>query len=481
MESTRPMTPFPRRAATPAWFLLLPLLFALGLAGCENTDARAVKAFAADTEAVDSAEVARRAAEQAREDSIAAWKARFGNRVARPDSVRALYVNAWAAGSRSRIGELIRVARETEINAFVIDIKESDTYLAYDSTGIALAREIGAHERPASKWLPQLVQQLQEEGIYPIARIVVFKDRMLAEKRPDLAIRHVNGGIWKDQKGKPWVNPYNRTVWDYNIDIAREALDMGFSEVQWDYVRFPDVVASLRQAMVFPGAEGKSMEDNIRDFIVYSKEQLRDYQVPVTADIFGQVTHMDGDSGIGQQWEKLIDVADVVLPMVYPSHYYTGFYGFSHPNTNPYEIVRVSMQEAAERTEYVRQEGKPVGEVMPWLQAFSATWMDNITYGAPHVRQQIQATYDSGLKSWVLWNPGSKYEIYYPALRGADGSLSPLERGGWKPLAWQPPRSRLSPVVRRRDAAERALLAADTLAPPAPSVVTPTPAMRTGG
>ncbi len=457
----RPHFPGPgSRASIP---LLATLLLGLALGACENTDAQASRAYALEggEERMDSAEVARLAAEQARADSIAQWKARFGNRVPRPDSMRALYVNGWAAGSRSRMAELIRVARETEINAFVIDIKESDTYLVYDSTAIPLALEIGAHERPASKWLPRLVKELQEEGIYPIARIVVFKDRMLAEKRPDLAIRHTNGGVWKDNRGKPWVNPYNRTVWDYNVAIAREALDMGFSELQWDYVRFPDVTGTVRQSMVFPGSGGKSMEDNIRDFIVYSKEQLRDYQVPVTADVFGQVTHMDGDSGIGQQWEKLIEVADALLPMVYASHYYTGFYGFRHPNAHPYEILRISMQEAVERTELVRQEGKPVGEIVPWLQAFSAPWVDQIQYGPAHVRNQIQATYDAGLTSWVLWNPGSRYQVYYPAFRGADGSLSPLEQGGWKATRWEVPRTRLSRVILRREAAERAARVAE--------------------
>jgi hypothetical protein len=446
------------RSLVPLGWLMFA--WAVMLGGCEDPGGQARAAYAEEGAQVDSAEVARLAAEQARQDSIAAWQERFGNRVPRPDSIRALYVNGWAAGSRSRMAELIRVARETEINAFVIDIKESDTYLVYDSTGIALAKEIGADERPASRWLPRLVTQLQEEGIYPIARIVVFKDRMLAEKRPDLAIRHVNGGVWKDQRGKPWVDPYNRTVWDYNLDIAREALDMGFSEVQWDYVRFPDVVAALQRAMSFPGSGGVSREDNIRAFIEYSREQLAEYQVPITADVFGLATHVEGDVGIGQQWEKLIEVSDALLPMVYPSHYYTGMYGFRHPNAHPYEIVRVSMQEAVERTEHLRSQGKQVGEVIPWLQAFSATWLDNIQYGPSHLRNQIQATYDAGLASWVLWNPGSRYQIYYPALRGADGSPSEIERGGWQATRWEVPRSRLSVAIRKREAAERAARAA---------------------
>ncbi len=395
-------------------------------------------------------------AAKAREDSAARFRARFGDRVAKPDSVRALYVNAWAAGSRSRMRELIRVADETEINAFVVDIKESDTYLTHDSTGIALAKEIGADQRPGSKWLPQLVDTLKAHGIYPIARIVVFKDRMLAEKKPELAIRHTNGSVWLDQKGKPWVNPYDRRVWDYNVAIAREALEMGFSEIQWDYVRFPDVTDARRATMAFPGSNGKSRADNIHDFIVYSKEQLAEFQVPVTADVFGLVTHLPGDVGIGQNWEKVITASDAVLPMVYPSHYFGGVYGFRAPNAHPYEMVRISMEDAVERTKYVQAEGKKTGEIIPWLQAFSADYLrDGITYGASHVRQQIQATYDSGLKSWVLWNPGSNYQVYYAALRPKDGSPSALERGGWRATRWEVPRGRLSSVVRQREAAQR--------------------------
>ncbi|HEX6069677.1 MAG TPA: putative glycoside hydrolase [Longimicrobiaceae bacterium] len=421
----------------------------LALGGCMQGDGRATRA-AAEQLAADSL------AARLRADSVAEWNARFGNRVPRPDSVRALYVNGWAAGSRSRMRDLIRIADETEINAFVIDIKESDTYLVHDSTGIPLAKEIGADQRPASRWLPALVDTLEAHGIYPIARIVVFKDRMLAETKPELSIRNLAGEVWLDRDGKPWVNPYDRRVWDYNIAIAREALDMGFAEVQWDYVRFPDVTESQRRAMVYPGAGDTPREDNIRDFITYSREQLRDYQVPITADVFGLVTYMDGDVGIGQNWEKLIEVADALLPMVYPSHYYAGMYGFQAPNAHPYEIVRVSTQDAVERTEYLRKEGKKVGEVMPWLQAMSAEWIDDIQYGPTHLREQIQAVHDSGLRSWTLWNPSSRYDLFLPALRPEDGSPSKVELSGWQPPRWELPRSKMSIVIRRREAAERA-------------------------
>ncbi|MGQ0766026.1 MAG: putative glycoside hydrolase [Gemmatimonadota bacterium] len=372
----------------------------------------------------------------------------------RPDSVRALYVNAWAAGSRSRMSQLIRIADSTEINAFIIDIKESDTYLTYAPTAIALAREIGADRRPASTWLPELVDTLASHGIHAIARIVVFKDRQLAERRPDLAIRHTSGGVWRDNKGIAWVNPYDERVWEYNVAIAAEALEMGFAEVQWDYVRFPDVTERARSTMTFPGHSGKSRADNIRDFILYSKSKLQKYSVPVTADVFGLVTHLEDDVGIGQQWEKVIAAADVVLPMVYPSHYYRGQYGFERPLANPYEIVRMAVTDAVERTNWLRDSaGVEVGEVMPWLEAMS---IRGASYGPAELREQIAAVHDAGAASWALWNPGSRFEAFVPALRRADGSPSPLERSGWRSPVWSVPRQRLSRLVTRRDRARAA-------------------------
>ncbi|MFN8574785.1 MAG: putative glycoside hydrolase [Gemmatimonadaceae bacterium] len=396
-------------------------------------------------------------------DTVTGWRAR---RIPRPDSVRALYVNAWAAGSRARVRDLIRIADATEINAFVIDVKESDTFLAYTGTSIPLAREIGADKRPASNWMPELLDTLHAHQIYPIARIVVFKDRMLAEQKPDLAIRHVNGGVWRDNKGGAWVNPYDRRVWDYNIAIAREALTMGFSELQWDYVRFPDVTAHMRTVMTYPGSNNVSHADNIRAFILYAKEQLREFQAPVTADVFGLVTHLDDDVGIGQNWEKVITAADAVLPMTYPSHYYTGLYGFQRPHANPYEVVRLAMTDAVERTRWMRDSAKaPVGEVRTWLEAMSIRGMH---YGPAEVRRQIQAAYDAGVKSWALWNPGSRFTEFEDALRPANGGPSPLERSGWTAPQYTVPRHLLSQIVQRRDKAARDTTAAGRTTPSAP-------------
>ena len=391
---------------------------------------------------------------------------RVGARVPRPDSMRALYVNAWAAGSRDRMANLIRIADATEINSFIIDIKESDTFLTYDSTAIPLAIEIGANNRPATKWLKALVDTLNAHGIYSVARIVVFKDRMLAEKKPELAIRHTNGGLWRDKKGGAWVNPYDKRVWDYNIAIAKEALDMGFSELQWDYVRFPDVTSTMRTVMSYPGSNGKSRQDNIRDFILHSKKELASYNVPVTADVFGLVTHSEGDVEIGQHWETVIAAADAVLPMVYPSHYSTGHYGFVRPGAVPYQLIRVALTDAVQRTNFFRDSAKvPVAEVRPWLEAMS---IRGLSYGSAEVRLQIQATYDAGLKSWALWNPGSKYDEFEGALRPAAGGKSPVERNGLTIPKWEPPVTLLSKVITKR------------LAPPtpAPTAAAATPAAK---
>ena len=440
-------------ASFPRPLLALSFLASTVLAACDR--AAPAKAEAQGTVAAsgtrDSAKASARA-EPARP-----------KRLATPDSVRALYVNAWAAGSKTRMAELIRIADATEINAFIVDIKESDTYLTYDSTAIALAKEIGADERPASNWLPELVDTLNAHGIYPIARIVVFKDRVLAEKKPELAIRNVSGATWLDGKGKPWVNPYDKRVWDYNVAIAREALDMGFAEVQWDYVRFPDVTDRVRAGMTYPGSNGKSRADNIRDFIRYTKEQLASYDVPITADVFGLATHAEGDVEIGQHWETVIAAADAVLPMVYPSHYASGLYGFARPIANPYQIVRIALSDAVERTKFVADSLKqPVGEIRGWLEAMS---IRGANYGAAEVRAQIQATYDAGLKSWALWNPGSKFAAFEDALRPASGGASPVERRGWRAPEWTPPKERMSVVLRKRDAAtQKALAARDSAA-----------------
>ena len=346
-----------------------------------------------------------------------------------PDHVRGLYVNAWAAGSRNRLAGLLEIAARTEINTFVIDIKDASGYISH-RTELQAAQNVGATEEIRIRDLPGVLEQLEAAGIYPIARIVVVKDPLLSSARPELAVQDTAGGVWVDGKGIVWLNPYNTEVWQYHVALAREVALLGFPEIQWDYVRFPDSPISDRERATYPGAAAQSKSDAIRAFLVYSRDGLADLDVEVTADVFGITTSASRDVGIGQIWESFIDVVDVALPMVYPSHYFTGSFGFDSPNAHPYEIVRGALRDAVRRSAEV----DGAGTIRPWLQDFS---LGQPKYAAPEVRAQIQGAYDAGVEEWILWNSGSYYTedaleprggfVTEPLLRVGD-EIVPLSR-----------------------------------------------------
>jgi hypothetical protein len=341
----------------------------------------------------------------------------------RPEFVRGIYLNAWSAGSTRRREALISLAERTELNSFVIDIKDATGFVSH-RTEVPLAREIGATGEIRIRDLAGLLARLKEAGIYPIARIVIAKDPLLSKGRPDLAIQDSAGGVWLDQDSVRWLNIHHRTVWNYHVDIAREVVRAGFPEVQWDYVRFPDAPQYLRERAVFPGSEGRTMTQAVRGFLGFARKELAKEGASVTADVFGVTTSYRKDVGIGQLWETFIDQVDVALPMVYPSHYWTGSFGFEHPNAYPYEIVRRALRDAQSRSASV--EG--AGTVRPWLQDFS---LGEPPYGAPEIRAQIQATYDAGIQEWILWNPGSRYtESALMPKKGLPSWLEPVMRVG---------------------------------------------------
>jgi hypothetical protein len=350
-------------------------------------------------------------------------------RFPRPETIRGLYANAWAAGSRGRMEELIDIARRTEVNALVIDVKDATGYISH-RTEVPLAHQIGATEEVRIGDLPGLLDRLEYEGIYPIARIVIVKDPIVAEYRPEMAVQDTAGGVWVDSKGLVWLNPYSTEVWDYHLDIAREVALMGFPEVQFDYVRFPDAPQADLDRALFHGANGRSKATVIRELLEYARAELDELGVQSTADVFGVTTTARRDVGIGQVWESFIDVVDVALPMVYPSHYWEGSFGYEVPTAYPYEVVRRAVSDAVDRS--ARVDG--AGLTRPWLQDFS---LGEPLYGGAEVRAQIQATYDAGVDEWILWNPGSKYTesalepvggfAREPLLRVA-GQLAPVSR-----------------------------------------------------
>ena len=326
-----------------------------------------------------------------------------------PAIIRGIYVNAYALADPRRRAELLALADTTEINAFVVDVKDEDG-VRYRST-VAVARE-AAHERsiPIAD-LAAIADTLHAHGIHPIARVVVFKDPRLARLRPEWAIRTQGGGVWRDRQGLSWVSPWDRNVWEMNLAVAEEAVRAGFSEVQFDYVRFPEQYRSL-PLQVHPAAEaGGERADAITRFLELAAERLRPLGATVTADVFGLTMNEAGDVGIGQQWERVSAAVDHVLPMVYPSHYFpTHLAGIRRPNRMPYETVLASVGMGVLRAERLRQAGVEPARLIPWLQAFTANWNDRgFPYRAEQARDQIRAVYALGLEDWIFWHPGSNY------------------------------------------------------------------------
>jgi hypothetical protein len=320
--------------------------------------------------------------------------------------VRGLYVNRWAAQSRRRMNNLIAMADTTEINAFVIDIKDEFgiNYRSQDSVVMRNAGTAGAIPNLAG-----LLDTLKSRGILPIARIVVFKDSVAARMNPGSVIRQEDGSQWRDRSGLTWVSPYARDIWEYNIRIAEEVARMGFEEIQWDYIRFPEPYRSL-PTQVFPGADGRGKLDALVEFLELARTRLHRAGVRSTSDVFGLVTTVPGTLEIGQKWEPFAQASDVLLPMVYPSHYPGGSFGVERPNADPYTIVYKAMARAHERNIAIGLRGETA---RAWLQAFT---LGAPAYGAEELRQQKEAVYDAGFDGWILWHPGSLYAPFEAGL-----------------------------------------------------------------
>lgn len=320
-----------------------------------------------------------------------------------PTPVRALYVNAWAFGG-SRFRELVHLADSTEVNSLVIDVKDDTGYLTYRSE-VPTAIAIGANGQLRARDASQRLRLLHQKGIHPIARIVVAKDPLLASRKGAWSVQDRNGGLWRDRLDFAWVDAYNDSVWIYAAELAAEAVDMGFAEIQFDYVRFPDEPRARMATAIFPSRRaGETPRDGVRRGLALLRDRVRPLGVPFTIDVFGMTTNVEVDLGIGQIWEDLVTTADVVLPMVYPSHYYHPMYGVARPNSDPYRVVRGALADGIRRSERL---GTPSAEIRPYLQAFT---LGQPRYTPEHVREQIRAARDVGIDGWILWNPRSAYD-----------------------------------------------------------------------
>ena len=347
--------------------------------------------------------------------------------IAIPDTtpVRAIYVNAWAFGTK-KFYQLVHLAETTEVNAMVIDVKDDTGYLTFRSE-VPVGVEIGANRQLRARDAGARVALLRAKGIRPIARIVVAKDPLLAANKPAWAIQNASGGAWTDRKNTKWVDAFNDSVWVYAASLAAEAVRIGFVEVQYDYVRFPDESKARMAKAVFPARRGtESSREGINRNLLLLATRTRALGVPFTIDVFGLTTTAVDDMGIGQYWEDLVSSADVVLPMVYPSHYRRGVYGVASPNASPYIMVRRALEDGVRRNKALAP--RRVAEIRPYLQAFT---LGSPRYTSLQVREQVRALTELGIQSWVLWNPRSVYDRGYfkpdplPAPRPVGGSPAP--------------------------------------------------------
>ncbi len=323
-----------------------------------------------------------------------------------PVKARGIYVTGHSV-THSRYPGLLEMVESTELNTMVIDVKADDGLMSYPSE-IAIVNEVKADRRVPVNDMAAVLADLKERDIYTIARVVVFRDPYLAEQRPDWAIQRIGGGTWYDRKGKAWVDPYERNVWQYNIAIAQEAALLGFREIQFDYVRFPENAATLDRDAFYPAQDHLEKDELIRDFIIEAAEALAPYDVYISADVFGVIATSWGDSDrIGQTWEMISPYVDYICPMVYPSHYGPGYFGFAVPDARPGETVHHAIRDSLRRNAPLENPAI----IRPWLQNFTASWIrGNIAYGPREIRAQIEAAYALGIDEYLLWNANNRYQ-----------------------------------------------------------------------
>lgn len=324
-----------------------------------------------------------------------------------PEVVKGIYITSATAQYTSRFDELVDFVDRTELNSLVIDVKNWKGELAFNPGHPSLQKY--ADEDPEIPDLAAFTAPLKEKGIYLIARIFVFQDPSYAEKHPELAVQHVNGGLWSDWRGTLWLDPAAKEVWRYNAAVAREAYAGGFDEIQFDYIRFPSdgPMSSVRYPVY---DETVPKHEIMRGFFAYMDKELRKRSgIPLSVDLFGLTMWIhDNDMNIGQMLADAAPHADFISPMVYPSHYPDGWRGFANPAEAPYEIIKMNMEKGEQLLEQMRKEAEDPGDiatVRPWLQDFDL----GAIYDAGKIRAQIDASMEEGASGWLFWNARNVY------------------------------------------------------------------------
>lgn len=328
---------------------------------------------------------------------------------ARIDDVRGIYLTRTSVSNVQKIQQWTEFAKATNINAFVIDVKDDEGFMLFETNAAAeIVPEANAKAFYKKEEMKKIVKELKDQGLYLIARIVCFKDPSYARAHKDRAIVYKDTGepymgIYK----VPWASAYDRQLWEYNVRVAIEAAEVGFDEIQYDYVRFPELTKETRQRVNLRQVGDESFAEAIQKFLIYSKRKLEPYNIPLAADVFGLVSTAVDDVGIGQYWEAISNVVDYICPMFYPSHYAPGSFGLSVPDAYPYETIYNALKDGIRRNLHVPTPAR----IRPWLQSFTATWIKgHIVYDEEAIRKQVKAVKDLGINEYMLWNASNNYK-----------------------------------------------------------------------
>ncbi|NRB41016.1 MAG: GTP-binding protein [Pseudomonadales bacterium] len=319
-----------------------------------------------------------------------------------PENIRALYINYWQNSQTAYKQQLLAQIEKNNINALVIDIKNEYGQLAYISD-IALAEEIGAYKQAYIRDAKPFLKPYKQAGLYLIARIPVFKDDLLARKRPDLAILKADKSLWKDQQHLAWTDPFFDEVRQYHLQIVQSAVTMGFDEVHLDYIRFPGV-----NGLQFnqPNTQANRVQA-ISDLLKMLKKELEETGVKLSIATYGYVCWNRNDTYIGHQIQALVPLVDVIAPMLYPSSFQLGIPGHRNSVESPYAIVFKSLKHCA------KQANISPSKFRPWLQAFKDYGFDKRVFNKALIQAQIKAADDTNSNGWMLWNPASRYKHFF--------------------------------------------------------------------
>lgn len=303
--------------------------------------------------------------------------------------------------------EYIKLAKETEVNSFVIDVKDDTGYLTFATDNQELRDKGIVLDNPPIKDIQTMMNRFCEANIYPIARVVAFKDDVVAKNEPQRAIKKLDGTTYVTRANNTWLNPYLKENWEYLLEVSREAVRMGFKEIQFDYVRFHESMNSSR--VILDNEVSKSKV--ITEFTKYICKNLQKEGIKVSADVFGAVVLSDIDAEIvGQDFKEMSKYLDYICPMVYPSHYAEGTFGIEYPHLDPYHIIYKTMKYGLNKIESEETEKRAI--VRPWLQDFTIKSCEPyLEYGPEQIKAQIEGAKEAGVEEWLLWNAAGNYTI----------------------------------------------------------------------